>query len=184
LLDDIVKYRYYYYYYCHFNRWPTRQRGCFLPSAAHSCPLRQMTPAILRGVWLCQISYEYCHCQSHAPVSQRLLSPHQSNLQPPPPAGRSNRFGIIPIIPRDHETPNQNTYSKATPPLRHSPNQRSDSHFNRDAPHIAETCQSFTPSRDSSMYYSDSTSTGVQYFKNYVVVRWDEVKHGTVAFRI
>jgi hypothetical protein len=32
-------------------------------------PCRLMAPAILSGLWLCQISFEYCHCYIHVPLS-------------------------------------------------------------------------------------------------------------------
>jgi hypothetical protein len=77
--------------FCGLYRQITGQKSNFCTEEARRPAIREMGPAILCCLWLCQNSNEHSHSTSNAPLHAGLPDPNQPDQHSPPPVGGQSR---------------------------------------------------------------------------------------------
>jgi hypothetical protein len=80
------------------HRWSFRRGRKILTEEAILRAFIEMGEAVFWSVWICQRSYEHCHCSSHAPLSPRLSYSNQPYEKTISPVGRSGRTQLDSIL--------------------------------------------------------------------------------------
>jgi hypothetical protein len=81
------------------SRWSAGQPSALLRRRSSISWKQPAAEALLSRVWLCQRSYEHCHCPSHSPLPTRLSNPNQPDEPSSSVGGHSRPQPLPPFSP-------------------------------------------------------------------------------------